>query len=87
MTTLIPKFDLKNGGTTPAGAINRTIYEKLSDFVSVKDFGAVGEDFVHGLVALDGLILSEGYEQIGEGGFGNSAGTNGLGERDEYGML
>lgn len=42
MTTLIPKFDLKNGGSTPAGAINRTIYQKLSDTISVKDFGAVG---------------------------------------------
>jgi Pectate lyase superfamily protein len=43
MTTLIPKFDLKNGGSTPTGAINRTIYEKLSDVISVKDFGAVGD--------------------------------------------
>ena len=43
MTTLIPKFDLKNGGATPTGAINRPIYEKLSDTISVKDFGAVGD--------------------------------------------
>ena len=43
MTTLIPKFDLKNGGTTPAGAVNRSIYNKLADIVSVKDFGAVGD--------------------------------------------
>jgi hypothetical protein len=43
MTTLIPKFDLKNGGFTPTGAINRTIYQKLSDIVSVKDYGAVGD--------------------------------------------
>ena len=42
MTTLIPKFDLKNGGSTPTGAVNRAINEKLSDTVSVKDFGAVG---------------------------------------------
>jgi hypothetical protein len=40
MTILIPKFDLKNGGTTPANAVNRPINEKLSDFVSVLDFGA-----------------------------------------------
>ena len=40
MTTLIPKFDFKNGGTTPAGAINRTINQKLAESVSVLDFGA-----------------------------------------------
>lgn len=43
MTTLIPKFDFKNGGTTPANAINRPINLKLSDSISVKDFGAVGD--------------------------------------------
>lgn len=40
MTTLIPKFDFKNGGTTPAGAVNRPINDKLSDNISVLDFGA-----------------------------------------------
>ena len=40
MTTLIPKFDLKDGGATPAGAVNRPINEKLSEIVSVLDFGA-----------------------------------------------
>ena len=43
MTTLIPKFDLMNGGVTPTGAINRDINLKLTDTVSVKDFGAVGD--------------------------------------------
>ena len=42
MTTLIPKFDLMDGGFTPTGAVNRTINLKLSDMVSVKDFGATG---------------------------------------------
>lgn len=41
MTTLIPKIDFKNGGATPTGAINRPIDEKVQQFVSVKDFGAV----------------------------------------------
>ena len=40
MTTLIPKFDLKNGGITPIGAVNRTIREKLAESISVLDFGA-----------------------------------------------
>ena len=40
MTTLIPKFDLKNGTTTPTGAINRPINKKLAETVSVLDFGA-----------------------------------------------
>jgi len=40
MTTLIPKFDFKNGGATPDGAINRAINLKLQEFVSLLDFGA-----------------------------------------------
>ena len=42
MTTLIPKFDLKDGGATPAGAVNRAINKKLTESVSVLDFGAIG---------------------------------------------
>ena len=38
MTTLIPKFDFKNGGATPAGALNRPINQKLADTVAVSDF-------------------------------------------------
>ena len=40
MSTLIPKFDFKNGESTPTGAVNRFINEKLQEFVSVLDFGA-----------------------------------------------
>lgn len=40
MTTLIPKFDLKNGGSTPANAVNRDINLKLAEVVSIEDFGA-----------------------------------------------
>lgn len=43
MTTLIPQFDLKDGGATPTGAVNRPINEKLAEIVSVLDFGAVGD--------------------------------------------
>lgn len=39
MTTLIPKIDFKNGGTTPVGAINRNIDIKLQEIVNVEDFG------------------------------------------------
>lgn len=42
MTTLIPKFNLKDGGSTPAGAVNRSIFLKLKEFISVLDFGATG---------------------------------------------
>ena len=41
MTTLIPKFDLKDGGATPTGAVNRPINEKLAEYISVMDFGAI----------------------------------------------
>ena len=43
MTTLRPKVDLKDGNSTPTGAINRDIDSKLLDTVSVKDFGAKGD--------------------------------------------
>lgn len=38
MTTLIPKYDLVQTGT-----VNRPINQKLAEWVSVKDFGAVGD--------------------------------------------
>ena len=56
MTTLIPKFDFKNGGSTPIGAINRSIYEKLSDTISVKDFGAIGNGSTDDTSAIQAAI-------------------------------
>ena len=64
MTTLIPKFDLKNGGSTPTGAINRPFNEKLNEVVSVKDFGAVGDGTTDDTAAIQAAVDAVGHGTV-----------------------
>ena len=76
MTTLIPKIDLMNGGTTPTGAINRTINEKAQDIVSVKDFGAKGDGTTDDTTAIQNAINSGKSIYFPDGVYGITAQLN-----------
>lgn len=67
MTTLIPKFDFKNGGATPIGAVNRPFNLKLAESVSVKDFGAVGDGTTDDTLAIQQAIDSASGVYFPEG--------------------
>lgn len=78
MTTLIPQFDLKNGGSTPTGAVNRAINLKLQEWVSVKDFGAVGDGTTNDTAAFNAAIAAQDGKAlyIPQGNYLITAGLN-----------
>lgn len=67
MTTLIPKFDLMNGGTTPTGAVNRAINLKLSESISVLDFGADSTGSASSVTAFNNAALNGGIIYVPSG--------------------
>ena len=64
MTTLIPQFDIKNGGLTPTGSVNRPINEKLTETISVLDFGAIADGINDDTVAFNNAWASENPKAI-----------------------
>ena len=69
MTTLIPKFDLKNGGATPTGAVNRPINEKLEESVSVIDFGADPTGVIDSSTAFNNAIAAAHHVHFPAGNY------------------
>jgi polygalacturonase len=53
MTTLVPKFQ-----QTGTGAVNRAFTLKLKDYVSVTDFGAVGDNATDDTTAFNNAIAT-----------------------------
>lgn len=69
MTTLIPKFDLQDGGITPTGAVNRPINEKLAESVSVLDFGADPTGVVDSSTAFNNAIAAAHHVHFPAGNY------------------
>jgi len=60
-------FRQSDSGGNLAGAVGRTVHQKLQEVISVKDFGAVGDGVINDTAAIQAALDASTYVTIPEG--------------------